>query len=228
VADLAASASERAVSFGPFRLLPAQRLLLEGDKPVRLGSRALDILIALVERPGEVVGKEELMARVWPDTLVEEGNLKFQIGGLRRALGDGHGGNRYIATIPGRGYSFVSVARHTEEALPAELQTAPTRRLHNLPASLTRLVGRAETVSKLAEQLRLHRLLTIVGTGGIGKTSLALARRSADRGLRAWGLADRSCAARQFSPGAERRRFRDRDGDPLRRPGARPSCPAQR
>ena len=78
MADLAVSASERAISFGPFRLLPAQRLLLEGDKPGRLGSRALDILIVLVERPGELVGKEELMARVWRGTFVEEGNLKFR------------------------------------------------------------------------------------------------------------------------------------------------------
>ena len=68
---------EHAISFGPFRLLPRQRLLLEGDKQVRLGSRALDILSALVERPGELVGKDDLIARVWPGTFVEEGNLKF-------------------------------------------------------------------------------------------------------------------------------------------------------
>jgi predicted ATPase/DNA-binding winged helix-turn-helix (wHTH) protein len=175
VDDPFAAVGERAASFGPFQLRPKQRLLLEGDKPVRLGSRALDILIALVERAGEVVGKDELMARVWPDTFVDEGNLKFQIGVLRRGLGDGHAGNRYIATIPGRGYSLVSVVRLTEEALPAALHTASARRSHNLPASPTRLVGRAGTVIRLAEQLRRDRLLTIVGTGGIGKTSLALA-----------------------------------------------------
>ena len=87
-------ASERAISFGPFRLVPTQRLLLEGDNPVRMGSRALDILAALVERPGELVGKDELMARVWRGTFVEEGNLKFQVGALRRALGDGRAGRR--------------------------------------------------------------------------------------------------------------------------------------
>jgi DNA-binding winged helix-turn-helix (wHTH) protein len=85
-------ASERAISFGPFRLIPAQRLLLEDDNPVRMGSRALDLLTALVERSGELVGKDELMARVWRGTVVEDGNLKFQIGALRRALGDGRGG----------------------------------------------------------------------------------------------------------------------------------------
>ena len=101
-------ASEQAISFGALRLLPKQRLLLEGDKPVRLGSRALDLLIALVERPGELVGKHELMARVWRGTFVEEGNLKFQVGALRRALGDGRGGRRYIATSAGQGYRFVA------------------------------------------------------------------------------------------------------------------------
>jgi DNA-binding winged helix-turn-helix (wHTH) protein len=103
--DVSAISSERAISFGPFRLLPGRRLLLEGDKPVRLGSRALDILIALVEQPGEVVGKDKLMARVWPHTFVQEGNLKFQVGALRRTLGNG---NRYLVNIPGRGYCFVA------------------------------------------------------------------------------------------------------------------------
>jgi DNA-binding winged helix-turn-helix (wHTH) protein len=90
------------VAFGPFRLLPTRRLLLHGDQPVRLGSRALEILIALVERPGELVGKNELMARVWPRTFVEEGNLKVQVAGLRRALGDRRGSNRYLVRFPGR------------------------------------------------------------------------------------------------------------------------------
>ena len=89
------------ISFGPFRLLAEQRLLLAGDKPVRLGGRAFDILIALVERAGEVVDKEALIARAWPQTFVEESNLKIQMSSLRRALGDGHGGNRYVITIPG-------------------------------------------------------------------------------------------------------------------------------
>src|ERR1700728_165962 len=105
---------ERAVSFGPYRLLAAQRLLLEGDNPVRLGSRALDILTALVERAGEVGSKEDLIARAWPATFVEEANLKIQVSALRRALGDGQGGNRYVATVVGRAYNFVAPIR-TEE-----------------------------------------------------------------------------------------------------------------
>ena len=97
-----------AISFEPFRLLAAQRLLLEGGKPVRLGSRAFEILAALVERAGEVVSKEELIARVWPQTFVDESNLKIQVSALRRALGDGQGGRRYVVTVPGRGYNFVA------------------------------------------------------------------------------------------------------------------------
>ena len=106
-----------AISFGPYRLLASQRLLLEGDQPVRLGSRAFDILAALVERAGEVVGKEELIARAWPKTYVEEANLKIQVSALRRALGDGQDGNRYVITVPGRGYNFVAPVR-TETPSP--------------------------------------------------------------------------------------------------------------
>src|SRR5271166_1651737 len=164
--------AERAIAFGPFRLRPAQRLLLEGDKPVRLGSRALEILIALVEHRGEVVGKDELIARAWPGTFVEESNLKFQVSALRRTLGDG---SRYLATIPGRGYSFVGPVNLAEEVPPAPAHAGATAHPNNLPAQLTRLIGRADTVEKLTAQLPRQRLLTIVGPGGIGKTSVALA-----------------------------------------------------
>jgi len=166
---------ERVISFGPFRVLPAQRLILEADKPLRLGSRALDLLIALVERPGEVVGKDELMARVWPSTIVVEGNLKVHIAALRRALGDGHGGYRYLTTIPGKGYCFVAPVTVGEQPRTSATQAVVAKPKHNLPAALTRLVGRSESIGSLADQLRQERLLTIVGPGGVGKTSLALA-----------------------------------------------------
>ena len=99
-------------AFGPFRLHSAERLLLKENKPVRLGSRALEILITLVERAGEMVLKGQLIDRVWPDTVVDEVALRVHVAGLRKALGDGRDGNRFVENIPGRGYSFVSpVAR---------------------------------------------------------------------------------------------------------------------
>ena len=159
--------------FGPFRLIPSQRLLLDGERPVRLGSRAFEMLIVLTERAGELVSKDELMARVWPDTTVGDANLKVHVAALRRALAEGQGGNRYIVTIPGRGYRFVAPLTLTETVGPGP--PSPAKRLHNLPAMLTRLIGRANTVGKLVEQLPEQRFLTIVGTGGVGTTSVALA-----------------------------------------------------
>src|SRR6202790_2529543 len=107
------------VALGPFRLFPAQRLLLEGEAPVRLGSRALEILTALVERAGELVTKSELMARVWPDTIVDESNLKVHVSALRRALGDGQPGRRYLTNVPGRGYRFVAPVDFSEPGEPS-------------------------------------------------------------------------------------------------------------
>jgi predicted ATPase/DNA-binding winged helix-turn-helix (wHTH) protein len=166
---------EPAICFGPFRLVVAQRRLLEGDKSVRLGSRAFDILTALVERAGEVVSKEELIARVWPRTFVDETNLKFQVSALRRALGDGQGDSRYIATVVGRGYNFVAQIREEE---PPQASVAPTiapTAAHNLPFATTRMIGREEIATTLVVQLMDQRLVTVVGPGGIGKTTLSLA-----------------------------------------------------
>jgi DNA-binding winged helix-turn-helix (wHTH) protein len=103
-----AGAGPTEMSFGPFRLLPRQFLLLEGDKRVPLGSRALEILIVLLERAGELVSKQELMGRVWPNIFVEPANLTVHISALRRLLRDGRDGNRFIINIPGRGYRFVA------------------------------------------------------------------------------------------------------------------------
>jgi DNA-binding winged helix-turn-helix (wHTH) protein len=103
-----AGATTREVSFGAFRLLPAQFLLLRGDEPVPLGSRAMHILFVLLERPGELVSKQDLMARVWPNLFVEPANLTVHISALRRALRDGRDGNRFVINVPGRGYCFVA------------------------------------------------------------------------------------------------------------------------
>jgi predicted ATPase/DNA-binding winged helix-turn-helix (wHTH) protein len=165
----------RAISFGPFLLLAEERLLLEGDRPVRLGSRAFDILVFLIERAGEVVGKEELIARAWPQTFVEEANLKIQISALRRALGDGQGGNRYIVTVVGRGYNFVAPIRIEEPSRASPSPKIAPSALHNLPFATTRMIGRGESAAILVSQLSQQRLVTIVGSGGIGKTTVALA-----------------------------------------------------
>jgi predicted ATPase/DNA-binding winged helix-turn-helix (wHTH) protein len=165
----------RVISFGPFRLVAAQRLLLEGDKPVRLGGRAFDILTALVERAGEVVGKEELIARTWPNIFVDEANLKIQVGALRRALGDGQGDNRYVATVAGRGYNFVAPIREEEQSRAPPSAAITPAAPHNLPFAVTRMIGREEIAATLVAQLLDQRLVTVVGPGGIGKTTVALA-----------------------------------------------------
>src|SRR5437868_10575279 len=165
----------QAVVFGPFRLLAAERLLLEGAQPVRLGSRAFDILATLLQRPGEVIGKDELISLTWPKTFVDDANLKIQISALRRALGDGQGGRRYIATIPGRGYKFVAPVRFEKPAEASPAATIASATAHNLPLAATRMIGREEVVATLVSRLSRERLLTIVGPGGIGKTTLALA-----------------------------------------------------
>src|SRR5258707_8650906 len=164
----------RAISFGPFRLFPARRLLLEGEQPVRLGSRAFDILAALVERAGEVTSKDELIARAWPETFVEEANLKIQVSALRRALGDGQGGQRCIVTVPGRGYNFVAPVTFEEQPQASPSPTSAPASLHNLPLAVTRMIGREETVSALASRLPRKRLTTIGGPGRVGKTTVAL------------------------------------------------------
>ncbi len=161
--------------FGPFRLIPAQRiLLLDEGEPLHLSSRALDILIALVERAGETIRNDQLIARTWPETVVAENALRVHVAALRKALGDGRAGKRYIVNNPGRGYTFVAPVTR-EMRHPAPAATDGTSASGNLPVSLTRIVGREEIIAALATQLVQRRLLTIVGPGGIGKTTVAVA-----------------------------------------------------
>jgi predicted ATPase/DNA-binding winged helix-turn-helix (wHTH) protein len=166
--------SQDVVCFGPFRLSTTERLLEKGGDPVQLGSRALDILIALVERPAEVVSKKELIAKVWPDLLVDEGSLRFHVSALRKALGQGRSGTRYVTNVSGRGYCFVapiSCAASQSAPLRNSLAHSPV----GLPPSPARMVGRDETVRLISEELTARRFFTIVGPGGIGKTTLATA-----------------------------------------------------
>ena len=178
---------EEAFVFGAFRLLPAQRMLFEGGKPVRLGSRALDVLIALVQSAGDTLHKDQLIACAWPDTVVDEGALRVNVAALRRALGDGRGGNRFIANIPGRGYSFVAPVRRDQGQ---EIAAPPNRSAlgSNLPAQLTRVIGRTEIIATVVARVAQQRFLTIVGPGGIGKTTVAVAAAKALRDSYADGV----------------------------------------
>src|ERR1700722_5021009 len=106
------------ITFGSFRLYAAQRLIENAGVRLQLGARALDILIALVEQAGKVVSKNDLMTRVWTDVPVDEGNLRVHIAALRKALGDGEAGARYVTTVSGQGYCFVAPIARSSEARP--------------------------------------------------------------------------------------------------------------
>ncbi|PWC32895.1 winged helix-turn-helix domain-containing protein [Azospirillum sp. TSO35-2] len=164
------------VSFGPFRIFPAERLLERDGVVVPVGSRAFDLLAALVEKSGDVVGKDELIARAWPNLIVDESSLRFHIAGLRKALGDGQSGARYIANVPGRGYCLVAPAIPFDAAPPAAAPPLEVvRPVQGLPHRLTRMIGRDETVRRIGDLLARKRFLTIHGPGGIGKTTVAVA-----------------------------------------------------
>jgi predicted ATPase/DNA-binding winged helix-turn-helix (wHTH) protein len=164
---------ESTFSFGPFHLCPRRQLLLKGETPVPLGSRAFEILVALVEHAGEVVEKNSLMTRAWSDVTVEESNLRAQITALRRVLAEGATGENYVITLPGRGYRFVAaVAKSTSDT--AQPATATCNR-PNFLDRLTRPIGRADIVAMVSSRLQRGRFVTIVGSAGIGKTTVALA-----------------------------------------------------
>jgi predicted ATPase/DNA-binding winged helix-turn-helix (wHTH) protein len=164
------------ISFGPFSLVVSERLLTSGGAPVELGARTLDTLIALVSQPNEVISKRDLLAQVWPDVTVEEGSLRFHIASLRKALGDGKDGARYIATMAGRGYCFVApVSRPHQDDVQAANANLPSFPHTNLPGRLMRMVGRDSDVLRLSTQLTAARFVTIMGAGGVGKTTVAVA-----------------------------------------------------
>jgi predicted ATPase/DNA-binding winged helix-turn-helix (wHTH) protein len=170
------AAESEVISFGRFRLVPSQRLLTNNGVPVDVGARALDVLIALVSRPNQVVGKRALMAQAWPDVTVEEGSLRFHIASLRKVLGEGKDGARYIATLPGRGYCFVApVSQSCDLSDGSNTVASSSPFTQFLPTRLVRMVGRADCIQMLSTQLAASRFVTIVGTGGVGKTTVAVA-----------------------------------------------------
>lgn len=160
------------LGFGPFLLYRTQRRLLGHGQPVRIGSRALDLLIVLVEHAGQVLSRDELMRHLWPREIVEENTLRVHVAALRKVIGADQHQVPYIANVPGRGYSFVAdVFTHHDNASPLPLEAPPPTRL---PPMLARIVGRDEVVTTLSTQLLTQRFVSIVGAGGLGKTSVAL------------------------------------------------------
>lgn len=156
--------------FGRFEIRPTQRQLLVDGNPVKLGARAFDILLALVERRDRTVGKNELLDLVWPGLVVEENNLPVQISTLRRLLG-----SACITTIPGRGYRFTPTEQHVDDLSvavpPASGSTVDRSR--GLFASTTPLFGRDDELAALGVLLSQNRLITVTGAGGVGKSRLA-------------------------------------------------------
>ncbi|UQR63167.1 helix-turn-helix transcriptional regulator [Bradyrhizobium sp. C-145] len=161
------------LQFGPFELSSRKRVLRREGAVLPLGGRALDILIYLAERPGKVIAKQELIDHVWPDVTVEDGSVRVHVAAIRKALGDGQFGNRYIANVKGRGYSFVG----TVVPLGGGTETRNARTGHQciLPARPIMMIGREAVVREVSDKLRHERFVTLLGPGGIGKTSIALA-----------------------------------------------------
>ena len=158
-------------SFGPFRLHATERLLEKNGSPLKIGSRALDILIALLEHAPEVVSKRDLIRRVWGQLVVDEVSLRVHVAALRKRLGDGDASARYVTNIPGRGYCFVGAMTWAEaQANPRKACTTASK----LPREPLLMVGRDSAVRELTTLLKKRRFVSIVGAGGIGKTTIAL------------------------------------------------------
>jgi predicted ATPase/DNA-binding winged helix-turn-helix (wHTH) protein len=163
----------RKLRFGPFELSIGERVLRRDGQVRPLGDRALDILIYLVERPGEVIAKQELIDHVWSDVTVEEGSLRVHVAAIRKALGDGQFGNRYIANIKGRGYSFVGTV--VPFAGSTESGKDKSSGQGRLPVRPLMMIGRETVIREVSHKLRDERFVTLLGPGGIGKTTIALA-----------------------------------------------------
>src|ERR1700720_2786183 len=175
---LAASDLPASGGFGRFRVLPHRREMIADGKPIRLGGRAFDILMALIEARGAVVTKDALTKQVWSGRVVEENNLQSHISALRAALGPDRD---LIRTVSGRGYQFIGEIRVLSVAGDERASVglgeaesggvAPT----NVPEPVSELIGRDDELAEVVNLMGAHRLVTLSGAGGIGKTRLAVA-----------------------------------------------------
>jgi DNA-binding winged helix-turn-helix (wHTH) protein len=174
----------RIYCFDGFRIYAGRREMLRDGAVVGLGMRGFDVLLALIERRGRLVPKDELMQAVWPGAIVEENTLAAQIAAVRRALGDGQDGKRYLLTVQGRGYRFVGLVTedHVSGAAPEAPPAAAARPADppaglprsNLPLQMTALVGREAELRAVRDLLAQSRCVTVTGAGGVGKTRLVL------------------------------------------------------
>jgi predicted ATPase/DNA-binding winged helix-turn-helix (wHTH) protein len=167
--------------FGRFKVVPHRRELLAEGKAIALGGRAFDTLMALIDAGGSVIDKDVLMRRVWPDRIVEENNLQAQISALRKAFG---ADRELIRTVAGRGYQFAGEIR-----VAAGTPAGPAS---NLPEPVSELIGRDAALREVVDLVTGHRLVTLTGAGGIGKTRLGLevARQLLPRFADGVGLAE--------------------------------------
>ena len=163
----------KVLSFGPFELSIGSRLLTNGEKAVPLGARAMDLLIVLAEQANKVVGRRTLIERVWPKRGAEPVSLRVHISALRKALEQSDPGRRYIANVPGQGYSFVVPVTSRSSQASGDLKAS--LRAPRVPARLMRMLGRRDAMAAIQMKLAEQKFVTIVGPGGIGKTTVALA-----------------------------------------------------
>jgi DNA-binding winged helix-turn-helix (wHTH) protein len=160
--------------FGLFRLFPERQLLLLRNQPVKLGGRSFELLRLLVQRRGSLVRKEELVAAAWPNTFVHESNLKVNINSLRRSLGDVLTSPVYIATVSGQGYRFVAPVEIGQSELDGEGIGTVFGDMAELPPQQD-IVGRDSVIAGLLANVREDVHVTLVGAGGVGKTTIAVA-----------------------------------------------------
>jgi DNA-binding winged helix-turn-helix (wHTH) protein len=192
----------KVLSFGPFELSIGNRLLTNGARVVPLGARAMDLLVVLLEQANKVVGRRTLIERVWPARGAEQVSLRIHISALRKALDQSDPGRRYIANVPGRGYSFVVPVTSLSAPASADFEPVPRSRL---PARLMRMLGRRDAVTAIQMKLAEQRFVTIVGPGGIGKTTVAVAVAHDECHFqRPYSFRRSGCARRRFTRRAGR------------------------